>query len=198
MPRHIYRLNVFQTPIQILENYGGFHGMSRKEANTQAQCRLEQVMLDDVAKRPVNKLSGGMKRRLMLARALMHAPPILILDEPTAGVDVEQRRVIWSLLQELNAQGTTMVLTTHHLEEAQHLCHTVAFIHHGRLIQHGPMQEAIASMEQETWTLELSEPLEHLPQACAHLTQLSPTQLQATLSQNEQGLSLWDCDSEAL
>jgi ABC-2 type transport system ATP-binding protein len=131
----------FFTPYEVLENQGGFYGVPRAERRSEEL--LEAVRLADKRNAYARTLSGGMKRRLLIAKAMVHSPPILVLDEPTAGVDVELRRQLWELVSELNAQGVTIVLTTHYLEEAEQLCGRIAIINHGELIANKPTQEMI-------------------------------------------------------
>ena len=131
----------FFTPFEVLENQGGFYGISRKDRRSQEL--LAAVHLADKRDAYARTLSGGMKRRLLIAKAMVHSPPILVLDEPTAGVDVELRRQLWELVGELNAEGVTVVLTTHYLEEAEQLCDRIAIINHGELIANKPTRELV-------------------------------------------------------
>ncbi|MBA4764679.1 MAG: ABC transporter ATP-binding protein [Erythrobacter sp.] len=131
----------FFTPFEVLENQGGFYGISKKDRRS--EDLLAAVHLSDKRDAYARTLSGGMKRRLLIAKAMVHSPPILVLDEPTAGVDVELRRQLWELVQELNAEGVTVVLTTHYLEEAEQLCDRIAIINHGELIANKPTRELV-------------------------------------------------------
>ena len=131
----------FFTPFEVLENQGGFYGIGRKDRRSEEL--LAAVHLADKRDAYARTLSGGMKRRLLIAKAMVHSPPILVLDEPTAGVDVELRRQLWELVQELNSEGVTVVLTTHYLEEAEQLCDRIAIINHGELIANKPTRELI-------------------------------------------------------
>nr|WP_137677281.1 ABC transporter ATP-binding protein [Parerythrobacter lutipelagi] len=131
----------FFTPFEVLENQGGFYGIPK--ADRRSEELLEAVRLSDKRDAYARTLSGGMKRRLLIAKAMVHTPPILVLDEPTAGVDVELRTQLWELVRELNSEGVTIVLTTHYLEEAEELCDEIAIINHGELIAHKPTQELI-------------------------------------------------------
>ena len=131
----------FFTPYEVLENQAGFYGVPR--ADRRSEALLEAVRLSDKRDAYARTLSGGMKRRLLIAKAMVHSPPILVLDEPTAGVDVELRRQLWELVTELNAQGVTVVLTTHYLEEAEQLCDRIAIINHGELIANKPTRELV-------------------------------------------------------
>ncbi|WP_128891202.1 ABC transporter ATP-binding protein [Erythrobacter sp. HKB08] len=131
----------FFTPYEVLENQAGFYGIPRAERRSEEL--LEAVRLSDKRDAYARTLSGGMKRRLLIAKAMVHSPPILVLDEPTAGVDVELRRQLWELVTELNRQGVTIVLTTHYLEEAEQLCDEIAIINHGELIAHKPTRDLI-------------------------------------------------------
>jgi ABC-2 type transport system ATP-binding protein len=131
----------FFTPFEVLENQGGFYGIPAKDRRSEAL--LEAVRLLDKRDAYARTLSGGMKRRLLVAKAMVHSPPILVLDEPTAGVDVELRRQLWELVTEMNREGVTVVLTTHYLEEAEELCDEIAIINHGELIAHKPTADLI-------------------------------------------------------
>ena len=136
----------FFTPFETLENQAGLYGVPKAKRRTMEL--LKAVRLDDKANAYARTLSGGMKRRLMVAKALVHAPPVLVLDEPTAGVDIELRQQLWAFVRELNAQGVTVVLTTHYLEEAEELCDRIAIINHGKLIANQPTRELV-NMAQE-------------------------------------------------
>ena len=136
----------FFTPFETLENQAGLYGVPKARRRTMEL--LKAVRLDDKANAYARTLSGGMKRRLMVCKALVHAPPVLVLDEPTAGVDIELRQQLWAYVRELNAQGVTVVLTTHYLEEAEQLCDRIAIINHGRLIANEPTRELV-NMAQE-------------------------------------------------
>ena len=131
----------FFTPFEVLENQGGFYGITK--ALRRSEELLEAVRLSDKRDAYARTLSGGMKRRLMVAKAMVHSPPILVLDEPTAGVDVELRKQLWDLVTQLNNDGVTIVLTTHYLEEAEELCDQIAIINHGELIAKKPTRELI-------------------------------------------------------
>lgn len=131
----------FFTPFEVLENQAGFYGIPRRER--QSEALLEAVHLAEKRNAYARTLSGGMKRRLLIAKAMVHAPPILVLDEPTAGVDVELRRQLWELVTRLNREGVTVVLTTHYLEEAEELCDRIAIINHGELIANKPTRELV-------------------------------------------------------
>lgn len=151
--------NMFEKPLDILVNYAGFYGVPRAQALARAEAELRRSQLWDKAHGMSRALSGGMKRRLMIARAMMTRPRLLILDEPTAGVDIEIRRGMWRTLREINASGTTIILTTHYLEEAESLCRNLAIIDHGRIIEHGPMRTLLAKLDVETFVLDLELPL---------------------------------------
>ncbi|MDH5433256.1 MAG: ABC transporter ATP-binding protein, partial [Gammaproteobacteria bacterium] len=141
----------------IVVTQAGYYGVPRKKALIKAEEVLKQLGLWDKANVQARQLSGGMKRRLMIARALMHEPKILILDEPTAGVDIEIRRSMWELLTQLNEQGTTIVLTTHYLEEAEQLCRNIAIINHGEIIENTTMKDLISRLDVETFVLDLDK-----------------------------------------
>lgn len=154
-----YNLNIFETPTQILTNQAGYYGILPKVAKPRIEKYLAQLDLLDKAHTPTRMLSGGMKRRLMIARALVHEPAILILDEPTAGVDIELRKLIWNFLTELNKSGRTIILTTHYLEEAESLCRNIAIIDHGRIIENTRMQNLLAKLKEQTYIVELVKPM---------------------------------------
>jgi len=156
-------LNAFDRVENIIVNQAGFYGITKKHAQFRAQECLEQMHLWDRRDEVARNLSGGMKRRLMIARALVHSPRLLILDEPTAGVDIEIRRSMWKFLKEINQAGTTIILTTHYLEEAENLCRHVAIIDDGRLIQHHPMAEFLRTLRQQTYLVTTLDPIVDTP-----------------------------------
>jgi ABC-2 type transport system ATP-binding protein len=147
--------NMFETPFDICVNYAGFYGMPRAEAQARAEEELKAAQLWEKARMISRTLSGGMKRRLMIARAMMTKPRLLILDEPTAGVDIEIRRGMWKTLKEVNAAGTTVILTTHYLEEAENLCRNLAIIDHGQIIEQGPMKLLLSKLDVEGFVLDI-------------------------------------------
>ncbi len=147
--------NMFEKPFDILVNYAGFYGIPRHEAMRRADEELARAQLSGKAQSMSRTLSGGMKRRLMIARAMMTRPRLLILDEPTAGVDIEIRRGMWQTLREINAAGTTIILTTHYLEEAENLCRNLAIIDHGRIIEQGPIRQLLAKLDVEGFVLDV-------------------------------------------
>lgn len=150
----------FEKVEDILLYQAGFYNVPQKEAKKRAEHWLKASNLWDKRNNQIQELSGGMKRRLMIARALMHQPKLLILDEPTAGVDVELRRNLWSFLQDLNNQGTTIILTTHYLEEAEHLCQNIGIINQGELIENTSMKSLLTKLNIETFVLDLKLPLD--------------------------------------
>lgn len=145
-----FNFNQFEEVIQIVTNQGGYYGLPRKLALERAEKYLRILDLWNKRHSRANMLSGGMKRRLMIARALVHEPKLLILDEPTAGVDIELRRSMWDFLREINRQGITIILTTHYLEEAEMLCRNIGIIQHGQLIANSSMRELLANSQSET------------------------------------------------
>ena len=147
--------NFFERPIDILTNYAGFYGIPRAEALTRARAELEAAGLGPKAEVVSRTLSGGMKRRLMIARAMITRPKLLILDEPTAGGDIEIRRGMWKTLREVNAAGTTVILTTHYLEEAESLCRNLAIIDQGKIIEQGPMKQLLAKLDVEAFVFDI-------------------------------------------
>ena len=147
--------NMFEKPFDICVNYAGFYGVPRAAARERAEQVLREAQLWDKADKMSRTLSGGMKRRLMIARAMMTAPRLLILDEPTAGVDIEIRRGMWKTLKEINAAGTTIILTTHYLEEAESLCRNLAIIDRGTIVEQGPMKALLAKLDVEGFLLDI-------------------------------------------
>ena len=155
--------NMFETPYTILVNQAGFYGIPRAVARQRAEKYLKQLQLWDRRKGISRGLSGGMKRRLMIARALVHEPRLLILDEPTAGVDIEIRRSMWEFLREINDRGTTIILTTHYLEEAETLCRNIAIINGGRIVERDRMSSLLRRLHVQTFVLNVREPLGTAP-----------------------------------
>jgi ABC-2 type transport system ATP-binding protein len=147
--------NMFEKPLDILVNYAGFYGIPRAEALRRAEEELRRAQLWDKADKMARTLSGGMKRRLMIARAMMTRPRLLILDEPTAGVDIEIRRGMWKTLKDINAAGTTIILTTHYLEEAESLCRNLAIIDRGAIVAEGPMKSLLARLDVEGFLFDI-------------------------------------------
>ncbi len=156
--------NQFETVKNILLNQAGYYGMSRKQAHLSTEKCLKQMQLWDKRDTVSRRLSGGMKRRVMIARALVHSPKLLILDEPTAGVDIEIRRSMWDMMREVNQQGTTIILTTHYLEEAENLCRNIAIIHQGLIVEHSDMATLLSRIHVEHFVLNLAQPLQTAPQ----------------------------------
>lgn len=155
--------SLFENLSQILIYQAGYYGISRKIAEKRMTHYLKKMGLWEMHEQPAFRLSGGMKRRLMIARALMNEPKLLILDEPTAGVDIELRHLLWDFLKELNDQGTTIILTTHYLEEAERLCKNVAIIDHGEIIENTNMKSLINRLNVQTLIFDIEKPLTHLP-----------------------------------
>lgn len=149
-----FNFNVFEKVRDIVVNQAGYYGLDRKTAMSNAEHYLKQLDLWDKRDQASRNLSGGMKRRLMIARALVHQPKLLILDEPTAGVDIELRRSMWSFLQEINRQGTTIILTTHYLEEAEQLCRNVAIIDKGNIVENTSVKRLLSGLNQEVFLLD--------------------------------------------
>nr|WP_063572879.1 ABC transporter ATP-binding protein [Luteibacter rhizovicinus] len=147
--------NQFEKPFDICVNQAGFYGIGRAEASLRAEKYLKELHLWDKAHGQARTLSGGMKRRLMIARAMMNEPKLLILDEPTAGVDIEIRRSMWQFVSGINAAGTTVILTTHYLEEAEQLCRNIAIIDQGRIVQNTSMKSLLATLDVETFVLDV-------------------------------------------
>lgn len=151
-----FNFNPFETVLRIVVSQAGYYGVERKEALIRAEKYLRQLDLWEKRDQRARMLSGGMKRRLMIARALMHEPKLLILDEPTAGVDIELRRSMWTFLKALNEQGTTIILTTHYLEEAEMLCRNIGIIQRGELVENTSMKALLGKLKSETFILDLA------------------------------------------
>jgi ABC-2 type transport system ATP-binding protein len=169
-------LNIFETCEQILTNQAGYYGIGRRLALVRAKALLQQLGLWEKRNEIARHLSGGMKRRLMIARALIHEPKILILDEPTAGVDIEIRHAMWDFLTQANQRGTTIILTTHYLEEAEQLCKNIAIIDQGRFIENTSMKNLLNSPRHQTFVFNTKKPIHHLPA----LKPFSPTWIDAS------------------
>ena len=158
-----FNFSQFEKVLDIVVNQAGYYGLPKAKAMAKAEEYLRKLELWDKRDTPARLLSGGMKRRLMIARALVHEPQLLILDEPTAGVDIELRRSMWTFLQDINAAGTTIILTTHYLEEAESLCRNIAIIDHGSIVTHTSIRELLKQLNQETFVLDVRESLNTCP-----------------------------------
>ena len=167
-----FNFNQFEKTFDIVVTQAGYYGIPPKIAKERAEKYLTQLGLWDKRDTPSRSLSGGMKRRLMIARALVHEPRLLILDEPTAGVDIELRRSMWSFLTGLNEQGTTIILTTHYLEEAEQLCRNIGIIDHGTIVENTSMRQLLGQLHVETFLLDLKQPLQAAPQLIGYPSQL--------------------------
>ncbi len=171
--------NQFEKPFDIVVNQAGFYGIARNEAKVRAEKYLRQLSLWDKAHTISRTLSGGMKRRLMIARAMVHEPRLLILDEPTAGVDIEIRRSMWQFVSEINRAGTTVVLTTHYLEEAEQLCRNIAIVDRGRIVENTSMRTLLSQLDRETFVLDLVAPCSSIPDSVGvHLRRIDETTLE--------------------
>lgn len=183
-----FNLNVFEKAIDIVVDQAGYYGIPKKEALEKAEEIFKELSLWDKKDQTPRELSGGMQRRLMVARALIHSPRVLLLDEPTAGVDVELRRGMWDYLKRLNASGTTIILTTHYLEEVEQLCKRVAIIHQGQVVEEGSVKSLLTKYNVVTLQLDAVEPIK---EAALHLlSDLSPRRIdentvELTLKQGE-------------
>jgi ABC-2 type transport system ATP-binding protein len=159
-----FNFNLFLPVVEVVLNQAGYYGIARREARVRAERYLRQLDLWDRRDTEMRRLSGGLKRRLMIARALVHEPRLLILDEPTAGVDIEIRRSMWAFLKDLNAQGTTIILTTHYLEEAESLCRNIAIISRGEIAERSDISTLLGTLHTETFVLNLKGRVSELPQ----------------------------------
>ncbi len=174
--------SIFYKVAQIIINQAGYYGISRAEALPRVEYYLKKLGLWEKRNAQAKALSGGMKRRLMIARALIHKPDILILDEPTAGVDIELRRLMWDFLLELNREGTTIILTTHYLEEAEYLCRNIAIVNKGRVVENSSMSALLQKLECERFVFYLAQPLAQLPTVQGyHFTRLDDLTLEVEL-----------------
>ena len=167
-----FNFNQFEKAFDILVTQAGYYGIPAKVAKERAEQYLNQLGLWDKRDSRARDLSGGLKRRLMIARSLVHEPRLLILDEPTAGVDIEIRRAMWDFLRAINRKGTTIILTTHYLEEAESLCRNIAIIDEGRLIENTSMRLLLRKVHMETFVLDLEQPLAQLPPGLSIKAQL--------------------------
>jgi ABC-2 type transport system ATP-binding protein len=172
VPQEI-NFNMFESPMTIVVNQAGFYGIERSVARERAEKYLKQLNLWDKRNTMARGLSGGMKRRLMIARALMHEPRLLILDEPTAGVDIEIRRSMWEFLRETNERGTTIILTTHYLEEAETLCRNIAIIDGGQIAERDRMSSLLRKLHTETFVLNLRNAIDVPPKLDGYVTRLA-------------------------
>ncbi len=184
-----FNFNHWEAPLDILVTQAGYYGIPRRQALERAEFYLRKLNLWGQHGDPAWMLSGGMKRRLMIARALVHDPRLLILDEPTAGVDIEIRHSMWGFLRELNAAGTTIILTTHYLEEAEQLCRHIAIIDNGEIIEHTDMRSLLAQLHNETYVLDLEQDLQEPPPTPGYrLTLTDPRTLEVEVCK-EQGIN---------
>ena len=185
--------NMFETPETIVVNQAGFYGIERGEARVRAERYLRQLQLWDKRNGAARGLSGGMKRRLMIARALMHEPRLLILDEPTAGVDIEIRRTMWDFLRDINARGTTIILTTHYLEEAESLCRNIAIIDRGGIVERDRMSSLLRRLNTQTFVLNTRNPLRECPAVSGFmLRRVDEHTLEADIAQEQNLNGLFD------
>lgn len=181
-----FNFNQFEPVIEIVINQAGYYGIDRQTARKRAEKYLKQLDLWHRRHNVARELSGGMKRRLMIARALVHEPRLLILDEPTAGVDIEIRRSMWSFLKEINTQGTTIILTTHYLEEAENLCKHIAIINDGVTIENTEMKSLLLKLQVETFLLNLRVPVSKTPDIEGYeMNLLDDTTLELTLNKQQ-------------
>ena len=181
-----FNFNTFEPVEEIIINQAGYYGVPANVARPETERYLKQLGLWQHRRSQARRLSGGMKRRLMIARALVHKPRLLILDEPTAGVDIELRRSMWDFLEQINAEGTTIILTTHCLEEAERMCRNVAIIDEGSIVQNGSMEALLEQMNSETFVLYLREDLRQTPglEAFANIRRIDTRRLEVEVPEN--------------
>ena len=175
VPQEI-NFNQFETVQNIVMNQAGYYGLPRKQARKQTEHCLKLMHLWDKRDAVSRRLSGGMKRRVMIARALVHQPRLLILDEPTAGVDIEIRRSMWETMQRVNQQGTTIILTTHYLEEAENLCRNIAIINQGEIVEHTDMQSLLARLNEDHFVCDIKTSLKKAPTISGYAISLDNAQ----------------------
>lgn len=176
-----FNFNIFERVFDILIYQAGYYGIPKRQAEERAEYYLKRLGLWDKAFEPARFLSGGLKRRLMIARGLIHDPKLLILDEPTAGVDIELRRGVWAFLEEINQKGTTIILTTHYLEEAESLCKQVAIIHKGEIIENTSVKNLISKLHRETLILDVKNPVLSVPEITGfEIEQVDPVTLEVS------------------
>lgn len=181
-----FNFSVFDKVLEIVVTQAGYYGLPKKLAYERAEKYLTQLSLWEQRNATPRMLSGGMKRRLMIARALVHHPRLLILDEPSAGVDIEIRHGMWEFLREINNQGTTIILTTHYLEEAENLCRNIAIIDHGNIVENTSMNHLLNQLSTETFVLYLQEPLLVLPNLPGYICELTDsTTLEVALHESQ-------------
>ena len=196
VPQEI-NFSLFETCLNILLNQAGYYGIDRKSAYPRAEKYLRQLGLWERRNDISRNLSGGLKRRLMIARALVHEPKLLLLDEPTAGVDVELRRSTWEFLREINRRGTTIVLTTAYLEEAETLCEKIAIIDKGSIIKFGDKKDLLAQLHSETFILDLASPLEKLPDIpYLDIRQIDQMTLEVVINREQNANAVFEIMSE--
>lgn len=193
-----FNFGQFEKVIDILATQAGYYGVPVKKAYDQAEKYLHQLGLWDKRDQQARMLSGGMKRRLMIARALVHEPRLLILDEPTAGVDIELRRSMWDYLSKLNAEGTTIILTTHYLEEAESLCRNIAILDKGQVVENTDMRSLLAKLQQETFVLDCAGDLTTLPVIGGYVMRMDkPGVLEVDIQRGQSLNSVFDALSTA-
>ena len=181
--------NQFEKVGDIIRNQAGYYGLSFKESRENAKYYMRKLDIWDKRNEQARTLSGGMKRRVMVAKALVNNPDLLILDEPTAGVDIELRRSLWDFLTEINNYGTTIILTTHYLEEAERLCRNIAIIDSGEIVENTSMQELLTRLEVETFVFDLAKPVSSLPESMdIEMSLENPQKLKVTVGK-DQGLN---------
>ncbi len=181
-----FNFGVFEKVEDIVVTAAGYQGLTAAQARPKAQQLLKDLGLWDKRHSQARSLSGGMKRRLMIARALVHSPKLLILDEPTAGVDIELRRSMWDFMQEINRQGTTIILTTHYLEEAESLCRNLAIIDQGEIVQNTSMKQLLTQLNSQTFVLDLTKSISQVPQLTDFTCELTdPHTLEVAVNKNQ-------------
>ena len=188
-----FNFNMFEPVEEIVVNQAGYYGIGKEEARVRAELYLKKLGLWDKRRTIPRELSGGMKRRLMIARALVHKPDLLILDEPTAGVDIELRRTMWEFLRALNEEGVTIILTTHYLEEAEMLCNNIAILSDGVIVENTSMKKLLTKLNKETFVLYVDGNLENLPDTSEYVLKcVDSTTIEAEIVKGQSLNALFD------
>lgn len=181
-----FNFGIFEKVIDIVVNQAGYYGLLRNVALERAEKYLKKLDLWDKKDNAAMTLSGGMKRRLMIARALIHEPKLLILDEPTAGVDIELRKGMWEFVKDLNKKGITIILTTHYLEEAESLCKNIAIINHGKVITNMTTKKLLSTLSKETFVLDLNKSIKKIPKSEGYdISKIDDFTLEVTISKED-------------
>lgn len=188
-----FNFNIFEKVFDIVVRQAGYYGINKRIAAKRAEKYLKQLDLWNKRNTPANQLSGGLKRRLMIVRALIHEPELLILDEPTAGVDIEIRRSMWKFISDLNTKGRTIILTTHYLEEAENLCRNIAIIDKGKIIENTSMKNLLSRMDKDTYIFDIADKIKKIPKLKNHKMKIiDSTTIEVEILKNQNLNKLFD------